>query len=258
MNTQRNILVMAALLLGASGCATWPLERSLLYQPSSAEVGDWKPPPEIGFEHCDFRAKDDTWLYGWFLDHPERRAVVLFMHGNGGNVAMWAPSLQYLVERHRAAALVFDYRGYGRSEGHPTEQGLLQDARAARKWLAERTGVTEQSVVLMGQSLGGGVAVDLAAEDGARGLVLVSTFTSAPDVAAHHMPWLPVHLLMTQRYNSLDKIKQYHGPLLMCHGDADRVIPFEQGERLFAAAPTKNKYFIRHPGDDQNFLLIRH
>ncbi len=252
MHIRRNILVMAALLLCVSGCATWPLERAMLYQPAAATVGDWRPPAEIGFEECEFRADDRPKLHGWFLDHPDRRAVVLFTHGNGGNVAMWGRSLQYLVERHHVAALVFDYRGYGKSDGKPSEQGVLQDARAAREWLAERTGVTEQSIVLMGQSLGGGVAVDLAANDGARGLVLVSTFTSAPDVAAHHLPWLPVHLLMTQRFNSLSKIKHYHGPLLMCHGDADRVIPFAQGEELFATAPTPQKKFIRHVGGDHN------
>jgi fermentation-respiration switch protein FrsA (DUF1100 family) len=160
--------------------------------------------------------------------------------------------LHHLVERHQVAALVFDYRGYGRSAGKPDERGVLQDARAARQWLAQRTGVAEESIVLMGQSLGGGVAVDLAARDGARGLVLVSTFTSVPDVAAHHLPWVPTQLLMTQRYNSLAKIKQYDGPLLVCHGDVDRVIPFAHGEELFAAAAGTQKQFIRHSGGDHN------
>ena len=135
------------------------------------------------------------------------------------------------------ALLVFDYRGYGKSEGKPSEKGILLDARAARDWLAAKAGIAPSDVVLMGQSLGGGVAVDLAAKDGARGLVLASTFTSLPDAAKWHMPWLPVKTLMTMRLDSLQKIKNYEGPLLLSHGDADEMVPYEQGLALFRAAP---------------------
>lgn len=247
--------MLAGLLLASSGCARYSLaayERSIVYQPSSAEAGEWSPPRTIGFEDANFNAADGTRLHGWFLAHPEPRAVVLFMHGNGGNVALWAPSLKFLVDRHRVSALVFDYRGYGKSAGEPSEKGILQDARAARAWLTERTRVNESDVVLMGQSLGGGVAVDLAAKDGARGLVLVSTFTSMPDVAAQHINWLPTQWLMTQRFHSLAKIRSYPGPLLVCHGDADHLIPFEQGEQLYLEAASTQKEFIRHVGGDHN------
>ena len=101
--------------------------------------------------------------------------------------------------------MTFDFRGYGRSEGTPNEQGILQDARAARAWLARRTGMAERDIILFGRSLGGAVAVDLAAADGARALVLVSTFTSLPDVARYHVPWLPASMIMTQRLDSLAK-----------------------------------------------------
>jgi fermentation-respiration switch protein FrsA (DUF1100 family) len=121
-------------------------------------------------------------------------------------------------------------------EGTPDERGLVQDARAARRWLAQRTGVEERDIVLMGRSLGGGVVVDLAAEDGARGLVLSSTFTSLPDVGKHHLPLLPIGLLMSNRFNSLKKIATYPGPLLQSHGDADEIIPFELGRQLHEAA----------------------
>lgn len=178
-------------------------------------------------------------------------AVVLFMHGNAGNIASRADTLAILNQRHRLSVLAFDYRGYGRSEGKPSERGILQDARAARAWLARRTGVAEQDIVLMGRSLGGGVAVDLAANDGARGLVLASTFTSLPDVGAHHFRWLPTNMLMSLRLDSLSKIKQYRGPLLQSHGDADRVIPYELGVRLFEAAPGP-KRFVTIPNGDHN------
>src|SRR5688500_15871652 len=111
--------------LPSAGCALSPLaryERSLIYQPAPADVGDWSPPADLGFENAEFTASDGTQLHGWFVDHPQRRAVVLFMHGNGGNVAVWASSLHYLSQRHQVAAMVFDYRGYGQSEGQPTEE----------------------------------------------------------------------------------------------------------------------------------------
>jgi uncharacterized protein len=147
--------------------------------------------------------------------------------------------------------LIFDYRGYGRSEGVPTEQGILADGRAARKWLATRVGVGESQIVMMGESLGGGVAVDLAAADGARGLILENTFSSLPDVAAAHYPWLPVHFLMRAQLNSAAKIPNYHGPLLQVHGDHDQVIPFALGKKLFDAA-NEPKQFIVIPNGDHN------
>ena len=139
------------------------------------------------------------------------RAVAARQRGQRDAAGRYAADAQPAAQ---LAVLALDYRGYGRSEGKPTEAGVLLDARAGRKWLAEKEGIAESDVVLMGFSLGGGVAVDLAASDGARGLVLASTFTSLPDVAQHHMSWLPMSWLMTMRMNSLEKIKEYRGPLL--------------------------------------------
>jgi fermentation-respiration switch protein FrsA (DUF1100 family) len=144
----------------------------------------------------------------------------------------------------QASVLIFDYRGYGKSYGSPTEAGILMDARAARAWLAKRAGIAERDIVLFGESIGGGVMVDLAAEDGARGLVLQSTFTSAPDVGASTFPWLPVRRLMRTRLDSLSKIPRYDGPLLQMHGDPDTIVPIELGQRLHAAAPDPQKVFV--------------
>jgi fermentation-respiration switch protein FrsA (DUF1100 family) len=149
------------------------------------------------------------------------------------------------------SVLVFDYRGYGKSEGSPNEKGVLLDARAARAWLAKRTGVAEREIVLWGESLGGGVAVDLAARDGARGLILESTFTSLPDVAAVHFRFLPVRLLMRSRLDSLNLIGQYKGPLLLSHGTADEIIPYALGQQLFAAA-NEPKESVSFPGGFHN------
>ncbi len=223
-------------------------EKSLVYQPAPFPAnihGD------IPVEDVHFQSADGTQLHGWLIEHPNPRAVALFCHGNAGNIASRAATLWLLNQRHGLTVMTFDYRGYGQSEGKPNEAGVLRDATAARAWLAKRTGVAESDILLMGRSLGGAVAVDLAANGGARGLVLASTFTSIPDVGAHHMPWALPHLMMTQRFNSLRKIKNYDGPLLQSHGDADTVIPIELGRKLFAAAPG-HKQFVVIPGADHN------
>ena len=226
------------------------VERAMIYQPTPFPEDQWDE-SRSPFEQVDFTSGDGTRLHGLFVPHPNSRGVALFCHGNAGNVASRAWSLWVLNQRHQLSVMTFDYRGYGKSEGKPSELGVLADARAARAWLAQRTGVREQDILLMGRSLGGGVAVDLAANDGARGLVLASTFSSLPDVAAHHLPWTIPHILMTQRLNSRSKIKRYYGPLLQSHGDADRTIPIELAQRLFDAAPGP-KRFVVIPGADHN------
>jgi hypothetical protein len=175
--------------------------------------------------------------------------VILFAHGNGGNITDRVDILRDLHDGMHSTVMIFDYRGYGRSEGSPDERGILADARAARKWLATRCGIAERQIVLMGESLGGGVAVDLAAADGARGLILENTFTSLPEVAAIHYPWLPVRLLMRSQLNSFAKIPNYHGPLLQAHGDRDRIIPFALGKKLFDAANEPKKLVVNAGGD---------
>ncbi|HLA84144.1 MAG TPA: alpha/beta hydrolase, partial [Thermoguttaceae bacterium] len=215
--------------------------------------GDWNP-RGLAFEDAFFTADDGVKIHGWYVPHTSPRAVILYCHGNAGNISHRAELLRVLHDDVGASVLAFDYRGYGRSEGSPSESGILADARAARAWLARREGIAPGDAVLVGNSLGGAVAVDLAATDGAKGLVLESTFTSVPDMAAYHYPWLPVGWLLRTRLNSLAKIGKYHGPLLAAHGDADTIVPYEHGRKLFEAAnPPKN--FIPLKGLDHNDFL---
>jgi fermentation-respiration switch protein FrsA (DUF1100 family) len=220
-------------------------EQSLVYVPTRYPGGNWQM-PSLAFEDAEFTAPDGTRLHGWFVPHDHPRVVILLAHGNGGNLTHRSDILR---EFHQlgAAVMIFDYRGYGKSEGSPSETGILSDARAARAWLAKRAVISEKQIVLVGESLGTGVAVDLAAADGARGLVLLSAFTSLPDAAASHYPWLPVRLLMRNRLDSLSKIADYHGPLLAVHGDADSIVPYALGRQLFEAA-----------NEPKQFVTIRH
>jgi fermentation-respiration switch protein FrsA (DUF1100 family) len=251
-------LILIALLLsagcrGAGSPSSGPLatlERSMVFQPMKYPEGNWQP-AALHFEDAWFQAADGTRLHGWYCPHRAPRVVVLLTHGNAGNITHRADVLQRLNRDHGLAVMTFDYRGYGRSEGTPDEEGILRDARAARAWLAKRAGVPEREIVLMGRSLGGAVAVDLAANDGARGLILESTFTSLPEVAGEHVSWIPTGLVMRNRLNSRDKLARYQGPLLISHGDADRVIPFEHGRRLFEVA-NQPKRFVAIPGAGHN------
>jgi len=226
------------------------LENSLIYFPFRHPSGEWNP-AGLNFEDARFASADGTPLHGWYVPHEKPLAVVLFCHGNAGNVTHRAEILRKLRDRVGVSTLVFDYRGYGRSEGRPNESGFLADARAARAWLAAREKIPESDIVLMGESIGGAGAVDLAARDGARALILESTFTTLPDAAAFHYPWLPVRWAMRTRFDSLSKIGQYRGPLFMSHGDADTGVPYDLGRRLFEAA-NEPKQFLDLPGHDHN------
>ncbi len=223
-------------------------ENSLIYFPSVYPEGDWQP-YGLAFEDAWFEAADGVKLHGWYVPHEQPRAVLLFAHGNAGNLSHRAEGINTLVKRLHVSVMIFDYRGYGRSTGNPHEAGILADARAARRWLATRAGVAESQIVLMGESLGGGVMVDLAAADGARGLILENTFSSMPDVAAFHYPWLPARWLMRTRLDSFAKIGNYHGPLLEIHGDADRIVPLTLAQRLYEAANPPKQFVIIPQGD---------
>ncbi len=247
--------VLAMALAGCGSLSTsrreaMTFEESAIFHPSRYPDGDWEP-RGAAFEDAWFESADGVRVHGWYAGAKDPRAVVLFAHGNAGNLTHRRWVLELFRERLGVSVLVFDYRGYGRSAGTPNERGILADARAARRWLAEREGIGEKDVVLAGESLGGGVAVDLAAKDGARGLVLMNTFSSLPDVAASHFRLLPARLLMTNRLDSRSKIAAYRGPLLQTHGDADRVVPYALGRRLFEAA-NEPKRFVAVPGGDHN------
>ena len=225
-------------------------EESLIFFPTPYPAGDWTP-AGLDVEDAWFTAADGTRLHGWYLEHARPRAVLLIAHGNAGNLSHRADWLDELHNRLQTSVMIFDYRGYGRSEGKPNERGVLADARAARAWLAKRAGVAEPEIVLVGESIGGAVMTVLAGEDGARGLIVENTFSSLPDVAAFHYPWLPVRLAMHSRLDAAGAIKNYGGPLLQFHGDRDAIVPFALGQKVFQAA-NEPKEFVVLPGGDHN------
>jgi fermentation-respiration switch protein FrsA (DUF1100 family) len=248
------LIALASYAMSATGCAalgryspTAGLESRGIFQPAKYPSGEWDQTAVL-VQDAQFAARDGTKLHGWYVAHDQPKGHALLLHGNAGNVTLLAQTLRTLNRRHTLSVLALDYRGFGKSEGRPSEEGLYQDARAARRWLAEKEHIAETDVILMGVSLGGAVAVDLAARDGARGLVLANTFTSLPAAAQQQVRWLPMNLILATRFDSLAKIKDYDGPLLMTHGDADEVVPYKQGQALFEAAPGTKKFITASGG----------
>ena len=242
-------LALASPALPDSPSTTRTLDEWLLFYPAPYPAGLWEP-TGLGQEDIWFQADDGTRLHGWLFAHERPRATVLYLHGNAGNLSHRAHLLAGLRDQLNISIFIPDYRGYGRSVGTPTVSGVLSDARAARKVLAENQGVSETDVVLMGRSLGGAIAVQLAAELNPAGLVLESTFNSLHAMAVAHYAFLS-WLVAEEKLNSETAIAGYHGPLLQSHGDSDSVVPLPLGEALFAAAQ-EPKRFVLIPGADHN------
>jgi fermentation-respiration switch protein FrsA (DUF1100 family) len=244
----RILCVPTLALVALAGCKpigvlTGPLEQQLVYQPSGPAKANFET-PNLAREDVYFTSADGVKLHGWYCPAKTPRGVVLFAHGNGGNLSSRWERYRLLANRLELTVLAFDYRGYGQSEGKPSEAGVMADARAARAFLATKAHVAESEIILYGQSLGGAVMVELAATDGAKALILESTFTSLADVANFKFPLTPPGKILRNEFNSLAKIDQYRGPLLIVHGDADRIVPIEQAQRLYAAA-NEPKSFVK-------------
>ena len=222
-------------------------ENYLLYPGAFIRGGEWSP-QWLDYEDVWFSSADGTQLHGWYLEHDQPQGSLLYCHSNGDHVANLAGYLERLRRDHRVTVFAFDYRGYGQSGGRPHEQGVLADGHAAQRWLAERAEIPVDEVLLMGRSLGGAVAVDLASTNGAKGLIIERTFTSVPDVAARLYWWAPVRILMRNRFRSIDKLPAYEGPLLQSHGTEDELIPVDIAQQLFATCPSQTKTWIAMKG----------
>jgi fermentation-respiration switch protein FrsA (DUF1100 family) len=232
------------------------LETWLVYPIPLLDRGEWHP---AGLEHEEvwFNAADGTKLFGWFAPQTNSKRAILYCHGNGEDVSCNADTLGELRRELDANVFIFDYRGYGHSEGRPNEAGCIADGLAAQRWLADRLGLQTSEVIVMGRSLGGAIAVAVAVEQGAQAIVLDSTFSRMTEVAAYHCPWLPVRLLMKNRYDSVTRIRQYLGPAFQSHGTADSIVPIALGQQLFAAIPSDQKEFRAFPGRNHNDPLPR-
>ena len=194
-------------------------------------------PDEIGlsYENVYFESIDGVRLSAWFIPAKKSRGVILFCHGNAGNISHRLDSIQ-IFHNLGFNVFIFDYRGYGLSEGKPTEQGTYFDAEAAWQYLIEKRHITPVDIIIFGRSLGGVVATWLTKRYRPGTLIIESTFISIPDMAAKLYPFLPVRLISRFNYNALDYIQQVRCPVLVVHSRDDEIIPFSHGQRLFKTA----------------------
>lgn len=239
------VLPLTFACVGGTGEGSPSIDERLLFFPMKYPAGNWEP-ANLTFVDVNFAAEDGTRLHGWYCPVERPHAVILIAHGNAGHVASRASWLRYLQTQAKCSVFLFDYRGYGKSEGRPTVAGALQDTKAARAKLCELASVDDGEMILMGESLGGAMVAELAADSPPRGLVLQSTFSSLRDVAEVHFPKLS-WLVPPSKLDSVAKIGGYRGPLLQSHGRLDKTIPYALGVNLFRAA-----------NEPKQFVTVRH
>lgn len=220
------------------------LEDQFLYGPRRVHLG--KPPAGVAVENVEMTSRRGERIHAWWSKakawRPEQGAVLL-CHGNGGNLSHRGRMLTHWIKEIGVAVLIFDYPGYGKSSGEPSEDGCYAAGEAAYDWLHQSAKVPAERILLYGGSLGGGIATNLAERRPHWALVLVAAFTSFPDMAETRFPWLPGRWLVHNRFDNLDKIAQCRGPIFIAHSPQDGLIPFEQGKRLYAAAPEPKRFF---------------
>jgi len=214
-------------------------------------------PSGLGLAHEDvwLTAEDGVRVHGWYLPVPGARWVTLVSHGNAGNISHRLDRALLLQARLRSSVFLYDYRGYGASEGSPDEAGTYRDARAAYRYLAEEKRVKADELVLFGESLGSAVSLELALDHPAAALVLEAPFTSVQDMAGTTI-FAPLAPFVRTRYESLARVPRLRMPLLVLQGDRDEIVPPAQGRRLFDAAPEPKRYFaIPGAGHNDTYLV---
>ncbi len=250
------LVLLVALVYGAMLLFVFLYQDHLLFLPNlpSRQVETTPAALGLAYEPLTLTTSDGVELDGWFLPAKTARGVILFCHGNAGNISHRLDSLRIFHELG-LSVLIFDYRGYGRSQGRPTEAGTYRDAEAAWQYLVGERQVEPSRIVLFGRSLGAAVAARLAALHQPGALILESCFTSVPDMAAKLYPLLPVRLLSRLHYNVVDSLPEVSCPVLVVHSPNDEIIPYSHGERLFAVAQPPKEFLQLRGGHNEGFLL---
>ncbi len=229
------------------------LEQKSLYHPDKDIP---QTPDNLGiiYEEVNFKTSDGKLLNGWFIPAKNAKVTVLYCHGNAGNIYHRLHKVKFFYDMG-VNFFIFDYRGYGKSSGNPSEKGLYKDAQAAYDYIISRSDVDRNKIVVYGKSLGGPVAADLCLHRKASALILEGSFASVALRAQQLYPFLPMKLLITQKYNTMAKVKNMRIPKLIVHGRQDEVISFRHGEMLFNAA-AQLKQFLPFDGGHNDDVFI--
>ena len=228
-------------------------QPKMLYFPTS-EIEQTPAAIGLSFDEVNLKTADGLTIAAWHIPAPDARAVLLFCHGNAGNISHRLDSIRIFHDLG-LSVLIFDYRGYGRSEGEPTEKGTYLDAEAAWNFLVKEKGIDPARMVIFGRSLGSAVAAELAMRRKAGALIIESGFTSIPDLGRKYYPYMPVSLITRFHYATIDKVSSLALPKLFIHSPEDEIIPYDQGMRLFEKA-AEPKEFMKLRGDHNEGYLL--
>ena len=253
----RSVLLGVLLAFVGLALVLWTqVEKRFVFFPSS-EISYTPQRSGLPYEEVTFTGYDGLQLHGWYV--PGRSDVTfLWFHGNGGNISHRVDEIEIIHHRLGVNLLIFDYSGYGKSEGTPSERGTYLDARAALAYLQTRSDLDVEKIVYFGRSLGAAVAVELATFESPLALVLVSPFASIADMARISLRNLPVQWLLRDRYDSYARIKGINRPLLILHGDQDKTVPISQGKKLFDAANQPKRFqVVLGAGHNDTYLAGR-
>jgi len=245
-------VVLFAVYLGW-GLMLYIMQPKFLYRPVK-EVAYTPDELDLDFEDVVFESQDGLKLNGWYVPAKDSQFTILFCHGNGGNISHRLDSIN-VFHNLGLSCFIFDYRGFGNSEGRPSEKGTYLDVRAAYNWLTGKKNIAADKIIVFGRSLGGSIGAQLASKVRPGGLVLESSFTSYVDMGRRFYPYMPVRWFARFSYRTIDYIKEIHCPVLMIHSRNDEVVPFEFGLELYETA-NEPKEFVEIFGSHNDGFLV--
>lgn len=252
--TWLNLFALAAFVATAA-CLAYPwLENHVVFYPVSKMVASPKD-EGLAYKEVSFFAQDGTRLQGWLFPLPGEAPIVVHFHGNAENISHCLQFAQNLLTQGIEVFLV-DYRGYGKSVGSPSEQGIYLDGDAAYRYLAEQEEYQPERIVLFGRSLGGAVAIEVARRREIRALIVESAFTSTREMAKTMFPFCLIAPVLPVRYDNIGKIAAVKAPKLFIHSADDEIVPFTMGRALFEAAPPPKYFFpLKDVGHNDSYLI---
>lgn len=258
MSVLISILTVVAAVYAGLGLMLWLVQPRLVFYPIREHDSR---PEEVGldYEAVRIHTEDGVELDAWFVPAESASYAILFCHGNAGNISHRLDTL-LLFHQIGLDCLIFDYRGYGRSEGHPSEEGLYRDAEAGWRWLTEVRRIPPEKIILFGRSLGGSVAAHLAArlaeQPGPQpaGLVIESSFSSLVDIGRHYYPFFPVRWFARFRFDTVRAVQKIHIPVLVIHSPEDDMVPFQFGQKIFDNANPPKRFLQISGSHNEGFL----
>ena len=246
-------ILTSVLLIGLLSGWLFLQQPAMVFYPY-AELSQTPEAWDLEYEDVTLETADGEHLHGWYIPAQGSDKYLLFFHGNAGNISHRGDSVA-IFHRLGLSVFIFDYRGYGQSEGKPNETGLYEDARGAWRYLVEKRGLSARNIVVFGRSLGSVVAANLASEVQPGALILESTFSSAKDMAKAIFPVLSHITVMRYEFNAVDSIKQVTSPLLVVHSPDDEIIPYYLGEKVYRAANEPKQLYKLRGDHNSGFIL---